>query len=106
MILGKSNTERSVIRGRLIAGATAAMLAVAAGGGQASAQRQTPSFVVPQAPLPDTGKPQPFEAPPRLAEDAATEPRGCAPALPCDMRLFGTVRRGGGVELRAIPFSW
>ena len=95
-----------MIRRRRLTGAAAGLLAVLTGSGQAYAQQQTPSFELPQAPPADIGKPQLFEAPPRLAEESAAKPRGCAPALPCDMRLFGTVRRGGGVELKATPFSW
>jgi hypothetical protein len=44
----------------------------------------------------DSGKPMIFTPPavvPRLAED-------CLPGMPCGMRLLGTVRRNGAVELQ------
>ena len=56
--------------------------------------------VLPQA---DSGKPRiftpPSVAPPRPAED-------CLPGMPCGMRLLGTVRRNGAVELQVPALRW
>ena len=50
----------------------------------------------------DSGKPMIFTPPavvPRLAED-------CLPGMPCGMRLLGTVRRNGAVELQVPVLRW
>jgi hypothetical protein len=50
----------------------------------------------------DSGKPMIFTPPavvPRLAED-------CLPGMPCGMRLLGTVRRNGAVELQVPALRW
>ena len=50
----------------------------------------------------DSGKPMIFTPPavvPRLAED-------CLPGMPCGMRLLGTVRRNGAVELQIPALRW
>jgi hypothetical protein len=56
--------------------------------------------VVPPA---DSGKPMIFTpptiVPPRPAED-------CLPGMPCGMRLLGTVRRNGAVELQVPALRW
>ena len=53
-------------------------------------------------PSADSGKPMIFTPPavvPRLAED-------CLPGMPCGMRLLGTVRRNGAVELQVPALRW
>jgi len=50
----------------------------------------------------DSGKPMIFTPPavvPRLAED-------CLPGMPCGMRLLGTVRRNGAIELQVPALRW
>ena len=50
----------------------------------------------------DSGKPMIFTPPavvPRFAED-------CLPGMPCGMRLLGTVRRNGAVELQVPALRW
>jgi hypothetical protein len=59
---------------------------------------------VPNAlPPADSGKPAiftpPAVLPPRQTDD-------CLPGMPCGMRLLGTVRRNGAVELQVPALRW
>ena len=51
----------------------------------------------------DSGKPMiftpPAVVPPRRTED-------CLPGMPCGMRLLGTVRRNGAIELQVPALRW
>jgi hypothetical protein len=51
----------------------------------------------------DSGKPMIF-APPAFAP--GRPPEDCLPGMPCGMRLLGTVRRNGAVELQVPALRW
>jgi hypothetical protein len=89
---------------RSISAALAAVIiatapAVAGQSGAVVALWSTPNALPPA----DSGKPiiftPPSVAPPRPAED-------CLPGMPCGMRLLGTVRRNGAVELQVPALRW
>jgi len=52
----------------------------------------------------DTGKPVIFEPPPLVADPMARP--GCPAALPCGVRIIGTVQKNGAVELNATALRW
>jgi hypothetical protein len=87
----------------LPAGFAAAIIATApavAGQSGSAVDLWSAPTVLPPA---DSGKPRiftpPAVAPPRRAED-------CLPGMPCGMRLLGTVRRNGAVELQVPALRW
>ena len=51
----------------------------------------------------DSGKPMIF-APPAVVPGRPAE--DCLPGMPCGMRLLGTVRRNGAVELQVPALRW
>jgi hypothetical protein len=83
----------------LAAAIIAAAPAVAGQSGAAVDLWSTPNALPPA----DTGKPMiftpPSVAPPRPAED-------CLPGMPCGMRLLGTIRRNGAIELQVPALRW
>jgi len=55
------------------------------------------------SPSAESGKPMTLPPATPLGQRDAT---GCAPALPCDLRLLGTVRKNGAVELQVPALRW
>ena len=51
----------------------------------------------------DTGKPSGVMPP---ASDGPATAGHCLPPLPCGTRLYGTLRRDGGVELQVPALRW
>jgi len=51
----------------------------------------------------DSGKPMIFTPPAVLPARPAED---CLPGMPCGMRLLGTVRRNGAVELQVPALRW
>jgi hypothetical protein len=82
----------------LAAAIIAAAPAIAGQPGSAADLWSAPTVLPPA----DSGKPMIFTPPavvPRLTED-------CLPGMPCGMRLLGTVRRNGAVELQVPALRW
>jgi hypothetical protein len=76
--------------------------------GGASAQSPAPGAAAPDgfpltldlSPPADTGKPRPFAVHP-------SEPQSdCTAAFDCRVRVIGTIRRDGAVELNATALKW
>jgi hypothetical protein len=80
-------------------GIVASMPALGGQSGAVADLWRAPSILPPA----DNGKPMiftpPAVVPARPAED-------CLPGMPCGMRLLGTVRRNGAVELQVPALRW
>jgi hypothetical protein len=76
--------------------------AIPALGGQSGAVVDL--WSVPNAlPPADSGKPAIFTPPAVLPPRPAAD---CLPGMPCGLRLLGTVRRNGAVELQVPALRW
>ena len=82
--------------------ALSVVMAMPALGGQSGAvvDLWSAPSVLPPA---DSGKPMIF-APPAVVRGRPAE--DCLPGMPCGMRLLGTVRRNGAVELQVPALRW
>ena len=78
------------------------VVAMPALGGQSGAVVDLWSAPTVLAPA-DSGKPMIF-APPAVVPGHPAE--DCLPGMPCGMRLLGTVRRNGAVELQVPALRW
>jgi hypothetical protein len=72
----------------------------ASGGQSGVADLWSAPSILPPA---DSGKPMIFTPPPVLPGRPAED---CLPGMPCGMRLLGTVRRNGAVELQVPALRW
>jgi hypothetical protein len=82
--------------------ALSVVVAMPALGGQSDAVVDLWSAPTVLAPA-DSGKPMIF-APPAVVPGRPAE--DCLPGMPCGMRLLGTVRRNGAVELQVPALRW
>jgi hypothetical protein len=94
-------SERASMRLRRAAFALAILAAMPAEAGQSGAALDlwSPATDLPRA---DSGKPLIFTPPsvvPKRTDD-------CPRAMPCGLRLLGTVQRNGAVELRVPALQW
>ena len=82
--------------------ALSVVVAMPAFGGQSGAVVDLWSAPTVLAPA-DSGKPMIFTPPAAMLSHPAED---CLPGMPCGMRLLGTVRRNGAVELQVPALRW
>jgi len=80
-------------------GVVAAMPALGGQSGAVVDLWSAPSILPPA----DSGKPAIFTPPPAILSHPAED---CLPGMTCGMRLLGTVRRNGAVELQVPALRW
>src|SRR5207245_10756372 len=99
--IASHRSERGSMRLCRAACALATLAAMPAQAGQSGAALDlwTPATDLPRA---DSGKPVIFTPPPVVLKGTDD----CSRAMPCGLRLLGTVQRNGAVELRVPALQW